>query len=58
MNIREMFSILLCSFAFLMGHQLGLGNVSFWIVLLIAFASGLLTFILLNYEELFRGKKQ
>lgn len=53
MNIKETIVILLVGFSFFIGHQLGLQDVSFWIILLIAFAGALLTFVLLS-KDLFK----
>jgi len=48
MNIKEILVILLCSFGFLIGFQLGRENISIWITFLVSFGSGLLGFVLLN----------
>ena len=52
MNIKEMGVILLCAFSLIIGNQFGLMNVSIWIVFLVAFILGIITFVLLSKDLL------
>lgn len=57
MKIQEFITILLCSFAIIIGYQLGTQNVSFWIIIFVAFCLGILLFVLLNFKKLSEVKK-
>jgi Kef-type K+ transport system membrane component KefB len=57
MNIKELVVILLCAFSLIIGNQLGIQNVSFWVIILVAFILGILTFVLLSKEIFNRIEK-
>jgi hypothetical protein len=57
MEIKEFIAMLLCSFAFIVGYQLGIEKLSFWLVLLIAFAGGVIVFFLLSKINIKVDKK-
>jgi Kef-type K+ transport system membrane component KefB len=57
MNIKEIIVILLCAFSLIIGNQLGIQNVSFWVIILVAFILGILTFVLLSKEIFNRIEK-
>ena len=57
MNFREIISIFISLFGVLTGYQLGVQDISFWIILPISFLIGILVFILLN-EEIFKKNER
>ena len=56
MNIKEIIAILLSVFGVLIGFQLGVQGISLWLILPLAFAMGLIVFVLLS-DELFTQPK-
>jgi hypothetical protein len=58
MNFKQFIAIFLAPFILLAGWSFGTKNISFWLAMLIAFAVGVIDYLLLVEEPFKRVKKE